>query len=74
MGRYGEFSYGLGYKDSMHRHLDLIEFRDFVIQNKEKGLITVIARAKTYRGWKIELPQPIFETSSSKDGFIFAQF
>jgi 4-amino-4-deoxy-L-arabinose transferase len=74
MGKYGEFSYGLGYKDSMHRHLDLVEFRDFVTQNRGKGLVTIIAKSKSYQGWKIELPQPVFETSNGKDGFVFAQF
>jgi 4-amino-4-deoxy-L-arabinose transferase len=74
MGKYGEFGYGLGYDDSKHRHLDLIQFRDFVIQNRGKSLVTVIAKAKTYKGWKIELPQPVFETSNGTDGFVFAQF
>jgi 4-amino-4-deoxy-L-arabinose transferase len=74
MGKYGELEYGLKQADSKHRHLDLVEFRDFVIKNRKSGFITLIAEKKIYQGWKIELPQPVFEISSSKDGFIFAQF
>jgi 4-amino-4-deoxy-L-arabinose transferase len=74
MGKYGEFGYGLGYEDSKQRHLDLNQFTNFVIQNRKSGLITLIAKAKIYEGWKLELPQPVFETRSGKDGIVFAQF
>jgi len=74
IGSYGEFLYGLEQADSKGRHLDLIQFRDFVIKNRNSGLVTLIADQKTYQKWKIELPQPVSETSSGKNGVVFAQF
>jgi 4-amino-4-deoxy-L-arabinose transferase len=74
LGNYGELGYGLGYADSKYRHLDPDQFRDFILQHKETGPVTLIAKAKTYKKWKDNFPQPVFEDSNGKDGLVFVQF
>ena len=74
LGNYGEFEYGINYEDSKYRHLEPDKFRNFVLQNKGTGLMTLIARAKTYKGWRKDLPEPVFEDINGDSGFVFAQF
>jgi 4-amino-4-deoxy-L-arabinose transferase len=74
IGDPGEFAYGLNYEDSKARHLNPGQFKDFILEHRESGPITLIAREKTYRVWKDELPEAIFEDSNGEGGFVFAQF
>ena len=74
IGDPGEFTYGLNYEDSKARHLNPKQFEEFIQKHREAGPITLIAREKTYRAWKEEFPEAIFEDSNGEGGFIFAQF
>jgi 4-amino-4-deoxy-L-arabinose transferase len=74
LGNYGEFQYGLNYEDSKYRHLEPDKFSEFVLKNKGAGLMTLIAKAKNYKGWRPYLPEPVYEYNNGEGGFIFAQF
>jgi len=74
LGNYGEFEYSVNYEDSKYRHLHPDKFREFVLKNNGTGLVTLIARTKTYKAWKRFLPDPSFVDTNSEDGFVFAQF
>jgi 4-amino-4-deoxy-L-arabinose transferase len=74
MGDPGEFAYGLNYEDSKARHLNPGQFQEFIQKHRETGPVTLIAREKTYRAWKEEFPELIFEDRNGEGGFIFAQF
>ena len=74
IGGQGEFTYGLSYEDSKARHLNPGQFEEFILEHREAGPVTLIAREKTYKKWKDEFPEAIFEDSSGEGGSIFAQF
>jgi 4-amino-4-deoxy-L-arabinose transferase len=74
IGEQGEFTYGLNYEDSKARHLNPGQFKEFILEHRESGRITLIAREKTYRAWKDEFPEPLFEDSNGEGGSVFAQF
>jgi 4-amino-4-deoxy-L-arabinose transferase len=74
LGNYGEFEYGFNYEDSKYRHLEPDDFIKFVLKNKGAKPVTIIARTKNYKGWKKDLPTPVFENISDEHGFVFAQF
>jgi len=74
LGNCGELKYGINYEDSKYRHLDPDNFMNFVIQNKGKGRVTLIAKTKTYKKWKDLFPDPVFEKSNDDNGFVFVQF
>lgn len=68
----GETSYGLSYPDAHGRLLDLPHTRDTILTHQ--GNIILFARAKNYRQWKSELPNPTAVYDNGPDGYIFATF
>jgi 4-amino-4-deoxy-L-arabinose transferase len=74
LGNYGEFEYGFNHEDSKYRHLEPDDFIKFVLKHKGAKPVTIIARTKNYKGWKKDLPTPVFENISDEHGFVFAQF
>jgi len=70
--RAGELEYGLNYKDSRQRLLDVDHFKKLIDEIGGNGLITLITSARRYDEYRRTLPSPIFEDAES--GFVFAQF
>ncbi|MBW2603605.1 MAG: phospholipid carrier-dependent glycosyltransferase [Deltaproteobacteria bacterium] len=70
----GEVSYGLNYEDAKYRSLNLKQFKDLVLQNEEKGRVVLITKSRKYRRWKQNLPEPLYEDSNGKGGYVFAQY
>ncbi len=68
----GEVTYGLGYKDAEGRLLDLPQIRAKILAHQ--GKIILIARARNYRQWIQQLPNPKTIDESGQDGYIFATF
>jgi 4-amino-4-deoxy-L-arabinose transferase len=69
-----EYTYGLNYDHLKARHLNPEQFEAFILEHREAGPVTLIAREKTYQAWKEEFPEPIFEDRNGEGGYIFAQF
>jgi 4-amino-4-deoxy-L-arabinose transferase len=74
LGEGGEFEYGLDYEDSKDRHVNPGQFKEFILKRRGPGPVTLIAMEKTYRAWKGEFPEPLFEDSNGEGGFVFARF
>jgi 4-amino-4-deoxy-L-arabinose transferase len=70
----GEVSYGLNYEDAKSRSLNLRQFKDLVLQNAEKGRVVLIAKSRKYMRWKQNLPEPLYEDSNGKGGYVFVQY
>ncbi len=70
--RGGELTYGLKYKDSKQRLLDIDKFKMLINEAKENKLVTLITSARRYDEYKCELPRPVFK--DDRCGFVFAQF
>ena len=70
----GEVSYGLKYEDAKYRSLNLKQFKDLVLQNDEKGRVVLVAKSRKYMRWKQNLPEPLYEDSNGKGGYVFAQY
>jgi 4-amino-4-deoxy-L-arabinose transferase len=70
----GEVSYGLNYEDAKSRSLNLRQFKDLVLQNAEKGRVVLIAKSRKYMRWKQSLPEPLYEDSNGKGGYVFVQY
>ncbi len=74
LGQAGELSYGLHFEDSKDRLLNPEQFEELVLKNRGTGRVTLIARARSYKKWKQDFPEPLFEDSSGNGGFVFVQF
>ncbi len=70
----GEVSYGLNYEDAKFRSLNLKQFKDLLLQNTEKGRVVLIAKSRKYMRWKQNLPEPLYEDSNGKGGYVFVQY
>lgn len=70
----GEVSYGLNFEDAKYRSLNLKQFKDLVLQNAEKGRVVLIAKSRKYMRWKQNLPEPLYEDSNGKGGYVFVQY
>ncbi len=70
----GEVSYGLGYEDAKYRSLNLTQFRDFILKNTQKGQVVLIAKSRKYEAWKENLPEPLYEDTNGKGGYVFVQY
>ena len=70
----GEVSYGLEYEDAKYRSLNLTQFRDFILKNAEKGQVVLIAKSRKYEPWKENLPEPLYEDTNGKGGYVFVQY
>lgn len=70
----GEVSYGLNYEDAKFRSLNLKQFKDLLLQNAEKGRVVLIAKSRKYMRWKQNLPEPLYEDSNGKGGYVFVQY
>jgi len=70
----GEVSYGLNYEDAKYRQLDLKQFKNLVSQHSEIGSVVLIAKSRKYRRWRQSLPEPLYEDSSGKGGYVFVQY
>ncbi|MBW2238428.1 MAG: phospholipid carrier-dependent glycosyltransferase [Deltaproteobacteria bacterium] len=70
----GEVSYGLEYEDAKYRSLNLTQFRDFILKNTEKRAVVLIAKSRKYERWKENLPEPLYENTSGKGGYVFVQY
>jgi 4-amino-4-deoxy-L-arabinose transferase len=68
----GEVTYGLGYKDAEGRLLPLTQIRAKILAHQ--GNIILIARARNYRQWIPQLPNPKTIDENGQDGYIFATF
>ncbi len=68
----GEVTYGLGYKDAEGRLLHLSQLRAKILAHQGKTIL--IARARNYRQWIPQLPNPKTIDESGQDGYIFATF
>ncbi len=67
-------SYGLEYEDTKYRSLNLTQFREFILKNAEKGHVVLIAKSRKYERWKENLPEPLYEDTNGKGGYVFAQY
>jgi hypothetical protein len=67
-------SYGLNYEDAKHRSLNLEKFRDLVIKTAGKEKLVLVAESEKYTRWKQRLPEPMYEDSSGKGGYVFVQY
>jgi 4-amino-4-deoxy-L-arabinose transferase len=74
LGGGGELSYGLKYEDAKHRSLNLEEFKDLIIKSAGKEQVVLVAKSDKYTRWKQRLPEPVYEDSSGKGGFVFVQY
>jgi len=70
----GEVSYGLNYEDAKFRSLNLKQFKNLLLQNAEKGRVVLIAKSRKYMRWKQNLPEPLYEDSNGKGGYVFVQY
>ena len=70
----GEVSYGLNYEDAKFRSLNLKQFKDLFLQNAGKGRVVLIAKSRKYMRWKQNLPEPLYEDSNGKGGYVFVQY
>lgn len=70
----GEVSYGLNYEDAKFRSLNLKQFKDLLLQNAEKRRVVLIAKSRKYMRWKHNLPEPLYEDSNGKGGYVFVQY
>ncbi len=70
----GEGSYGLEYEDAKYRSLNLTQFKDFILKNAEKGHVVLIAKSRKYERWKEKLPEPLYEDTNGKGGYVFVQY
>jgi 4-amino-4-deoxy-L-arabinose transferase len=70
----GEVSYGLSYKDAKHRSLNLEKFKDLIGKTAGKEQVVLVAKSEKYARWKQHLPEPLFEDSNGKGGYVFVQY
>jgi 4-amino-4-deoxy-L-arabinose transferase len=70
----GEVSYGLNYEDAKYRSLNLKQFKDFILKNSERGHVVLVAKSRKYIQWKQNLPEPLYEDSNGKGGYVFVQY
>jgi len=70
----GEVSYGLNYEDAKYRSLNLKQFKDFILKNSERGHVVLVAKSRKYIRWKQNLPEPLYEDSNGKGGYVFVQY
>jgi 4-amino-4-deoxy-L-arabinose transferase len=70
----GELSYGLEYADSRHRRLEPDQFWELVRKNRGTGRVVLVLKARLYREWKGDLPEPISEDSNGEGGFVFVKY
>jgi 4-amino-4-deoxy-L-arabinose transferase len=70
----GELTYGLHYDDSKHRLLNLDQFRQVILTNRGRRLVTLIIGASNYQKWKQYLPEPLFKDTKGDDGLVFVQY
>ena len=70
----GEMSYGLHYEDAKHRSLNLERFKGLIGKTAGKENVVLIAKSEKYARWKHYLPEPMFEDSSGKGGYVFVQY
>ena len=69
-GSTGELTYGIQYPDSSHRWLGLDEINELI--NERSGKLVIVARTRSYKKWKPELPSPVFADENGE--FVFAMF
>ena len=80
LGPSGELMYGLAYKDSRKRLLNIDEFNMLVKRNP--GHVVAVFNFKKYQSWKGKLPQPLFLRTNAKissdivpkSGFVIATY
>ncbi|MCB2146025.1 MAG: phospholipid carrier-dependent glycosyltransferase [Deltaproteobacteria bacterium] len=68
----GELDYGLAYPDADGRLLHLDSFSALIDRNRGKTLL--VARQKSVKRWKNQLPNPVFQESSGPDGYVVWRF
>jgi 4-amino-4-deoxy-L-arabinose transferase len=74
LGSGGEVSYGLNYGDAKYRSLNLEKFTDLIIKAAGKDKVVLVAKSEKYARWKPRLPEPRYEDSNGKGGFVFVQY
>ncbi len=72
LDRTGEFDYGLQYKDSHQRLLDIDQLKKLITEGSGNRPITVIMLVKRYLDYKHRLPKPVYE--DIEGSFVFAEF
>jgi hypothetical protein len=70
----GEVFYGLHYEDAKHRSLNLEKFKDLIVKIAGKEELVLVARSEKYARWKYRLPEPMYEDSSGRGGYVFVQY
>ena len=68
----GELDYGLAYPDADGRLLHLDSFSSFIDRNRGKTLL--VARQKSVKRWRNQLPNPVFQENSGTDGYVVWRF
>jgi 4-amino-4-deoxy-L-arabinose transferase len=74
LGGGGELSYGLHYEDAKHLSLNLEQFKGLIVKTAGKEELVLVARSEKYARWKHRLPEPMYEDSSGKGGYMFVQY
>jgi 4-amino-4-deoxy-L-arabinose transferase len=74
VGNPGELLYGLHYEDSRFRQLEPDQLGAFILKNREMRPVVLVARGRNYRDWKQHLPEPLFEDSNGRDGFVIVEY
>jgi 4-amino-4-deoxy-L-arabinose transferase len=74
LGDVGELGYGLGYDDAKHRCMNLLQFKDLILEKDGSYPVILVAKAKNYAKWEPDLPEPLLIDTNGEDGFVFVQF
>ena len=72
LGKPGELSYGLSYKDAGGRLLDCRSAVDLINQNQGKTVL--FARAKNILRWRDQLPRPVYQDQNGPSGYVFQRY
>jgi 4-amino-4-deoxy-L-arabinose transferase len=68
----GELEYGLSYKDTSQRYIQMVHFKKMVYTETGQGRIVLIADTNFYEHFGKSMPKPIYEDHYGE--FVFAQF
>jgi 4-amino-4-deoxy-L-arabinose transferase len=72
LGSGGELDYGLAYADAAGRLLDLDSFSSLIDRNK--GKVVLVARQKSLRHWKDQLPKPVLQEDNGPNGYVIWRY
>jgi len=67
LGGGGELTYGLTYKEAQRRKLNVPELRKLI--SVYPGKVLLVARVKSFKAWREQLPQPLSHEETGPRGF-----